>query len=52
MRGAVLHSFFFPVWLSLVVLTGVIAVLTYSGVQVLKRGEDDSSLGASKFSWK
>ncbi|MEO6995064.1 MAG: ABC transporter permease [Lacunisphaera sp.] len=52
MRGPVLHTYFFPVWLSLVVLTAVIAALTYSGVQVLQRGEDDSSLGASKFRWK
>jgi ABC-type multidrug transport system permease subunit len=52
MRGALLGQFFFPVWLSLAVLTVVIVVLVYSGVQVLKRGEDDSSLGASKFTWK
>lgn len=52
MRGALSGQFFFPVWLSLAVLAVVNAVLIYSGVQVLKRGEDDSSLGASKFSWK
>jgi ABC-2 type transport system permease protein len=52
MRGALLGQFFFPVWLSLAFLTVVIVVLVWSGVQVLKRGEDDSSLGASKFTWK
>lgn len=52
MRGALLGQFFFPVPLSLGVLSVVIVVLVYSGVQVLKRGEDDSSLGASKFGWK
>jgi ABC-2 type transport system permease protein len=51
MRGALLREFFFPVWLSLAFLTVVIVVLVYSAVKVLKRGEDDSSLGASKF-WK
>jgi ABC-2 type transport system permease protein len=52
MRGALLGKFFFPVSLSLGVQVVVITVLMYSGVQVFKRGEDDSSLGASKFTWK
>jgi hypothetical protein len=52
MRGALLGKFFFPVGLSLGVQVVVITVLMYSGVQVFKRGEDDSSLGASKFTWK
>ncbi len=52
MRGSLSGQFFFPVSLSLGVLAVVNGVLIYSGVQVLKRGEDDSSLGASKFGWK
>jgi ABC-2 type transport system permease protein len=51
MRGGLLGHFFFPVELSLGVLVAVIAVLTWASVRVFKRGEDDSSLGASKFSW-
>lgn len=52
MRGAVLGQHFFAVPMSLAVQGAVIAALVYSGVRVIKRGEDDSSLGASKFPWK
>jgi len=52
MRGAVLGHHFFPVSLSLAVQGAVIAALVYSGVRVIKRGEDDSGLGASKVPWK
>ncbi len=52
MRGALLRSFFFPPWLSVAALGAVIVLLTGSAVKVFNRGEDDSSLGASGFSWK
>jgi ABC-2 type transport system permease protein len=52
MRGALLGDFFFPPWLSLSVLAVVIALLAWAAIRVFQRGEDDSSLGASKFSWK
>ena len=51
MRGALLGSFFFPPWLSVAALAFVIALLTRSAVKVFNRGEDDSSLGATGFSW-
>jgi ABC-2 type transport system permease protein len=40
MRGALLGSTFFPVWLSLAVLTGFIAVMTYLATRVFATGED------------
>lgn len=52
MRGALLGDFFFPPWLSLSVQAIVIALLAWAAIRVFQRGEDDSSLGASKFSWK
>ncbi|MEI6861771.1 MAG: ABC transporter permease [Verrucomicrobiota bacterium] len=52
MRGALLGKFFFPVWLSLGVLAGVIVLLTWLSVRVFNRGEDDSSLGATNFNWR
>jgi ABC-2 type transport system permease protein len=52
MRGSLLGHFFFPIWLSLAVLTTVIALLAGASVRVFNRGEDDSSLGATKFSWR
>lgn len=51
MRGAILGHFFFPVWLSLVALAATISAITWASVRVFHRGEDDSALGASKFSW-
>jgi ABC-2 type transport system permease protein len=51
MRGALLGTFFFSPWLSLAALTIVIVVLAWAAIRVFQRGEDDSSLGASKFSW-
>ena len=52
MRGALLGQFFFPVWLSLTALAGIITLLTWLSVKVFNRGEDDSSLGATNFSWR
>ena len=52
MRGAVLGDFFFPAWLSLGALTVTIALLVWAAVRVFNRGEDDSSLGASRFNWR
>lgn len=52
MRGALLGDFFFSPWLSIAVLGAVIALLTRSAVNVFNRGEDDSSLGASRFHLK
>ncbi len=52
MRGALLDKFFFSPWLSLGVLAAVIALLTWLAVLVFRRGEDDSSLGATQFNWR
>jgi ABC-2 type transport system permease protein len=52
MRGAVLGEYFFPPVLSLSVLVVLIGVLGWASVQVFKKGEDDSSLGAVKFGWR
>jgi ABC-2 type transport system permease protein len=52
MRGSVLGNFFFPVPLSLGALTLTIAVLVWSAVSVFNRGEDDSSLGATRYNWR
>ncbi len=52
MRGALTGQFFFLPWgLSLVVLALVITALAGVSIRVFNRGEDDSALGASKFSW-
>jgi ABC-2 type transport system permease protein len=51
MRYAVTGKNFFPLPLSLVALTVVIAALAGVAVRIFKRGEDDSGLGATKFSW-
>ncbi|HVU25091.1 MAG TPA: ABC transporter permease [Opitutus sp.] len=47
MRGGLLGTYFFPVWVSLAALALVIGGLTWEAVRVLNRGEDDSSLGAA-----
>ena len=52
MRGSILGTFFFPVALSLGALAFTITVLTWAAVKVFARGEDDSSLGAAKFTWR
>ena len=52
MRGALLGKFFFNPYLSLAALVAVIAVLAWDSVRVFNRGEDDSSLGATKFNWR
>jgi ABC-2 type transport system permease protein len=52
MRGSILGTFFFPVALSLGALAFTISVLTWAAVRVFARGEDDSSLGAAKFTWR
>ncbi len=64
MRGAVLSTpgslaasgraelFFFPVWLSLAVLAAVVSALVWSAVRTFNRGEDDSSLGATRINWR
>jgi ABC-2 type transport system permease protein len=52
MRGSVLGQFYFPVPLSVGALTLTIALLVWAAVRVFNRGEDDSSLGASKFNWR
>jgi ABC-2 type transport system permease protein len=49
MRGSVLGTFFFPIPLSLGALALTIGLLIWAAVRVFNRGEDDSSLGASKF---
>jgi ABC-2 type transport system permease protein len=52
MRGAVLGTFFFPVALSLGALALTITLLVWAAVRVFNRGEDDSSLGATRFNWR
>lgn len=52
MRGAVLGRTFFPVPLSLGALALTIGLLAWAAVRVFNRGEDDSSLGASRFNWR
>ena len=52
MRGAVLGRFFFPVPLSIGALLATITLLLWAAVRVFNRGEDDSSLGATRFNWR
>jgi ABC-2 type transport system permease protein len=52
MRGAVSGAFFFPVSLSLGALAFTIGILVWASVRVFNRGEDDSSLGATKFNFR
>jgi ABC-2 type transport system permease protein len=52
MRGALLGKFFFPVPLSLGALVLVIALLAWAAVRVFQRGEDEVSLGATRFNWR
>jgi ABC-2 type transport system permease protein len=52
MREAVLGESFFPVPLSLGALVLTIVILVSASVSVFNRGEDDSSLGASRFRWR
>jgi ABC-2 type transport system permease protein len=40
MRGALLGQFFFPVWLSITVLIGFIAVTTWLATRIFTTGED------------
>jgi ABC-2 type transport system permease protein len=52
MRGSVLGTFYFYVPLSLGALALTIALLVWAAVRVFNRGEDDSSLGATRFNWR
>ncbi|HWA11190.1 MAG TPA: ABC transporter permease [Opitutaceae bacterium] len=52
MRGALLGSYFFNPVLSVGALLFVIVVLAWEAVRIFNRGEDDSSLGATKFTWR
>jgi ABC-2 type transport system permease protein len=52
MRGALLGKFFFAPGLSVAALLVVIAALAAETVRIFNRGEDDSSLGATKFNWR
>ena len=52
MRGAILGRFFFPVPLSIGALAFVITALAFEAIRIFNRGEDDSSLGASRFRWR
>jgi len=52
MRGSLIGGFFFPVWQSIAALGLTIAVLTAASVRVFNRGEDDATLGASRFNWR
>jgi ABC-2 type transport system permease protein len=52
MRGSVMGTFYFPVPLSLGALALTISLLVWAAVRVFNRGEDDSSLGATKFNFR
>ena len=52
MRGAVLGIYFFPPLLSAGALALSIVLLGWASVRVFNRGEDDSSLGATRFNWR
>lgn len=52
MRGSFTHEFAYPIWLSVLVQAGFVLLLGGMAVRVFKRGEDDSSLGATKFKWR
>lgn len=52
MRGSILGTFYFPVALSLGALALTILLLTWAAVRVFERGEDDSALGAARFTWR
>jgi ABC-2 type transport system permease protein len=51
-RGALSGRFLYPPALSVAVMLAIITVLTASAVQVFKRGEDDSALGAVNLRWR
>jgi ABC-2 type transport system permease protein len=52
MRGAVLGQFFFQPLFSILALAAFIALLVGAAVRVFNRGEDDSALGATRFTWR
>jgi ABC-2 type transport system permease protein len=52
MRGSILGVFYFPPALSITVLVLFVSTVSWSAVSVFKRGEDDSSLGATQFNWR
>jgi ABC-2 type transport system permease protein len=52
MRGALLDKYFFPVPLSLGVLSAFIAVLAWMATRAFQKGEDDSMLGKNAFPWR
>ena len=52
MRGSLLGKFYFPAPLSVGALALTIALLVWAAVRVFNRGEDDSSLGATRFNWR
>ncbi len=52
MRGSLLGTFFFAPALSLGVLGGFVALVSWAAVRVFHQGEDDSALGATNFSWR
>jgi ABC-2 type transport system permease protein len=52
MRGALLGTFQFNPYVSIAALFGFIVFLGGLAVRIFNRGEDDSSLGASKIPWK
>jgi ABC-2 type transport system permease protein len=52
MRGALLGNFFFPPALSLGALAVFVVAVAWAAVRVFNRGEDDSALGATRFSWR
>jgi len=51
-RGALLGRFHFPILQSVGALILTIAILAFEAVRIFSRGEDDSSLGATRFTWR
>jgi ABC-2 type transport system permease protein len=52
MRGSLLGKFFFDPRLSVAAMVVMIALLGWAAVRVFNRGEDDSSLGATRFNFR
>jgi len=47
-----LGQFFFHPLFSILALAAFIALLVGAAVRVFNRGEDDSALGATRFTWR
>jgi ABC-2 type transport system permease protein len=52
MRGSILGTFFFNPWLSVSALAFLTALIGWEAVRIFNKGEDDSALGAARFTWR